>query len=340
MEENDKPSPHLFFDTITGYQKWAAVKAALDLKLFSAIAQAQDSGARVEQMASRCQASGRGIRILADYLSVHGFLMKEADRYKLTQDSALFLDQDSPAYVGRAAEFMRSSELLGAFEELSGAVRKGGAVYKKEGTIGPENPVWISFAETMGGLMVPAARGLAELLALDAEKPTKILDVAAGHGMWGISVAKLYPRVELVALDWASVLQVTRKHAAAAGVSNRFRDIPGSAFDVDLGSDYDVILIPNFLHHFSASECLQFLKKAHGALRAGGRVAIVDFIPNPDRISPPAAAGFSLVMLATTPEGDAYTFDEYARMLAEAGFQPPIAHALPASFNHALIAAR
>ena len=110
--------------------------------------------------------------------------------------------------------------------------------------------------------------------------------------------------------------------------------------DVDLGTDYDVVLVPNFLHHFNASDCVWFLKRAHAALRPGGRVAIVEFVSNPGRVTPPQAAGFSLIMLATTPEGDAYTFEEYSSMLAEAGFQRPTAHQLPASVNQAILAVR
>jgi hypothetical protein len=34
-------------------------------------------------------------------------------------------------------------------------------------------------------------------------------------------------------------------------------------------------------------------------------------------------------MLATTPEGDAYTFPEHQKMLAEAGFTNAEAHPLP-----------
>ena len=74
------------------------------------------------------------------------------------------------------------------------------------------------------------------------------------------------------------------------------------------------------------------------ALRPGGTVAIVEFVPNPDRVTPPASAGFSLIMLATTPEGDAYTFAEYSDMLARAGFNPPSQSSLPASMNVAVIA--
>ena len=123
-------------------------------------------------------------------------------------------------------------------------------------------------------------------------------------------------------------------------LGERFSTVAGSAFDVDLGTDYDVVLIPNFLHHFNAADCTRFLKRCHGALRAGGRAVIVEFVPNADRVTPPQSAGFALVMLATTPEGDAYTFDQYAAMLEQAGFQKPTAHTLPASMNQALIAVK
>ena len=75
-------------------------------------------------------------------------------------------------------------------------------------------------------------------------------------------------------------------------------------------------------------------------IRPGGTVAIVEFVPNEDRITPPGIAGFSLIMLATTPEGDAYTFAEYADMLAQSGFSAPLQHSLPASMNVALIATK
>src|SRR5204862_6506642 len=101
-----------------------------------------------------------------------------------------------------------------------------------------------------------------------------------------------------------------------------------------------VILVPNFLHHFNPPDCVRFLKKAHAALRLGGKIAIIEFVPNPDRVTPPAAASFSLIMLATTPEGDAYTLAEYADMLAQSGFKSPKLHPLPASVNQAVISKR
>src|SRR5690606_3390801 len=128
----------------------------------------------------------------------------------------------------------------------------------------------------------------------------------ASHGMYGLAFAEHNPAAQIVALDWAPVLQVARENAQAAGVAERFSTIAGNAFEVDLGSDYDVVLIPNFLHHFNADDCTKFLRRVHAALRPGGRVAIVEFVPNDDRVTPPEVATFSLIMLASTPAGDAY----------------------------------
>ena len=331
------PSPALLFDTINAYQKTAAIKAAIELDVFTPMA---DTPSTAQTIAVNCHASPRGIRILCDYLTILGFLTKFDDLYALTPDSALFLNRKSPAYAGGTLEFLLSHDIRGAFDHLTETARKGGTTQSQHGTVAPEHPVWISFARSMGPLMVPAAAGLADLIALDPNRSAKLLDIAAGHGVWGIAFAKKNPKTQIVALDWAPVLEVARENARAAGVADRFSTIAGSAFDVEFGSDYDVVLVPNFLHHFNATDCVRFLKKAFAALRPGGTVAIVEFIPNPDRITPPASAGFSLIMLATTPEGDAYTFAEYSDMLAQAGFNPPSMHSLPASMNVAVIATK
>jgi ubiquinone/menaquinone biosynthesis C-methylase UbiE len=237
-------------------------------------------------------------------------------------------------------DFLLSDHLRGAFESLTGAVRKGGTAQPQEGSVTPEHPMWISFARCMGPLMAPAADGLTELIPLDPGRPTKVLDIAAGHGVWGLAFAKKFPRVEVVALDWAPVLEVARENARAAGLADRFSTIAGSAFDADLGGNYDVVLVPNFLHHFKTADCIRFLKRAHAALRTGGTLAIAEFVPNEDRVTPPDSAGFSLIMLATTPEGDAYTLAEYSDMLTQSAFSAPAQHSLPASMNVALVATK
>jgi len=201
------------------------------------------------------------------------------------------------------------------FERITEAVRHGGS--QNSGTVEPEYEGWIDFAEQMGAMMFPAAQAIAKLLG---KVSGHVLDVAAGHGLFGIVLAQANPGVRVTALDWPKVLDVARKHAKDMGVGDRYTTIAGDAFTVDLAGPYDVILLTNLLHHFSPEKCIALLKRLRAALRPGGRLVTLEFVPNEDRVSPPMSATFPLVMLATTADGDAHTFAELDRMLRAAGF--------------------
>jgi len=311
------PSPLMFFDTINAYQRTAALKSAIELELFTQIARGHNTAAA---LAGACHVAERGARILADYLSIIGFLTKEGDRYALTPDTATFLDRQSPAYVGGAVEFLTTAHMRQRFEELSDAVRAGGA-RDEDNALNPEHEIWVRFARGMAGLAAMPADVLAQrVLASAPTAPMRVLDVAAGHGLYGIAFARQNPNASVVASDWANVLTVAQDNARKAGVQDRHTTIPGSAFDVDWGGGYDVVLLTNFLHHFNADENKRLLTKVHASLKPGGRAVALEFVPNSDRITPPTSAAFALIMLATTPSGDAYTFAEYEPMFRSAGF--------------------
>ena len=121
------------------------------------------------------------------------------------------------------------------------------------------------------------------------------------------------------------------------GVADRYHTIPGSAFDVDFGSGYDVVLLTNFLHHFDVPTVESLLKKVHASLGDGGVAATLEFVPNSDRVSPPGVAGFSLIMLATTPRGDAYTFEEFDRMFKNAGFVKNEIHSMEPGIEQLIV---
>ena len=335
-EQSDRgPSPALFFETVNAYQRTAALKGAVDLELFTAIGEGNETA---EQIARRCNAAPRGVRILCDFLTVYGFLTKSGQRYSLTKDSAAFLDRRSPAYLGGAIEFLLSEPILTAYRDVAALARKGGTTLPEQGTTSTENPIWVKFARGMGPLMTPAAQALAELLDPKANGPLRVLDIAAGHGLYGLAFARRNPAARITALDWPGVLAVARENAQRLGVVDRFATIPGSAFEVDWGRGYDLVLLPNFLHHFDPPTCETLLSKAHAALAPVGRVAILEFVPNDDRVSPPGAATFAMQMLATTPTGDAYTFREFRSMLRNAGFKDAQAHAMPDEFETAVVA--
>jgi 2-polyprenyl-3-methyl-5-hydroxy-6-metoxy-1,4-benzoquinol methylase len=156
----------------------------------------------------------------------------------------------------------------------------------------------------------------------------RVLDIAAGHGLFGIAVAERDPEAEVVAVDWPRVLAVASEHAASRGVAARHRTIAGDAFTTEWGGGYDLALVTNFLHHFDVPTCTSFLRKVHASLVAGGRVAVLEFVPDENRLGPPFAAGFALTMLAETAAGDAYTFAELRAMLEDAGFSDVVRHDL------------
>jgi SAM-dependent methyltransferase len=337
MPDQQQPTPALLFDTINAYQRSAALKAAVELDLFTTIG---EGNATAGEIARSRQASERGVRILCDFLVVSGLLTKEGSAYRLPPDTAAFLDRRSPAYMGGALEFLLSPDLTGAFGELTAAVRKGGTAASGEGTVTAENPVWVTFARSMMPMMALPAQSMAALVECPTDRPMKVLDIAAGHGLFGIAFAQRYPNAEITALDWPAVLEVARENAQRTGVSDRYRTLPGSAFDVEFGSAYDLVLLTNFLHHFDAPTCEALLRKVHAALAPGGRAVTLEFVPNPDRVSPPPSAAFSLTMLATTPAGDAYTFAELDAMFRAASFSRSEIHPVPPSMEHAIISHR
>jgi ubiquinone/menaquinone biosynthesis C-methylase UbiE len=327
-------SPEAVFAMLNAYQQTEALKAALELDIFTAIA---EGASKPPEIAKRCNASERGVRILCDFLVIHRLLTKSHGQYALSETAAMFLDRRSPVYVGTVARFLGSPMLTDNFKDLAGAVRKGGTVQGSRGTLEPEHPVWVDFARGMVPLMMPAAEQIADLLQADKGERWKVLDIAAGHGMFGITLALRNPNAEITAQDWKATLAVAQENAAKAGVQGRFRTLPGSAFDVEFGADYDIALITNFLHHFDAKTCESLLAKLHRALKPGGRAVTLEFVPNEDRVSPPIPAAFSLVMLGSTPSGDAYTFPELNGMLQRAGFARTEAHALQLVPQTALI---
>jgi 2-polyprenyl-3-methyl-5-hydroxy-6-metoxy-1,4-benzoquinol methylase len=310
-----QPTPERFFNVINAYEQTEAMKAAIELEIFTAIAEGNLTAATI---AKRCEGAERGVRMLCDFLTIHGFLTKQGAQYALAPDSALFLNRQSPAYIGTAIEFLLAPRLREGHARLTEAVRRGGTALG-EGTLQSENPDWVKFAQAMMPLMhMPA-----EIMATELRKGDeahKVLDIAAGHGIFGISVAKQNPAAHIYAADWKNVLEVAMKNAQAMGVADRYHMLAGSAFETDFGSGYDLALIANFLHHFDPPTCTTFLRKVQAALIPGGRVAIAEFVPNPDRVTPPTAAAFSIMMLATTPSGDAYTFAELENISKNAGF--------------------
>ena len=162
-------SPDLFMDTVLAYQQTAAIKAALDLDLFSEIAKGNNTA---NALAAKTGAAVRGIRILCDYLTVRGHLEKSGDQFRLTTSTAAFLDRNSPAWMGSVVDYLAAPEMIDLFlKDSTGFVRNGGSIGLANNA--PDHPVWVKFARAMGPSRVPIATRIANDLASSSpRRPT------------------------------------------------------------------------------------------------------------------------------------------------------------------------
>ena len=171
VPQEQQPTPERFFNTVNAYQQTEAMKAAIELEIFAAIAEGCTTAAAI---ASRCQAAERGVRILCDFLTINGFLEKADGRYRLTESTAVFLTSTSPANMGSVADFLAAPEMTTLWlADPAAFVRNGGSAGLAN--VAPENPVWVKFAKAMVPFADPVAQGLVAELTRSGKPPKRVL---------------------------------------------------------------------------------------------------------------------------------------------------------------------
>lgn len=335
-EAQAMPSPARLTDYAFAFQRTAALRAAVELDLFTAIGAGHDT---VPQLAVHCGAEERGVQALCDFLVALELLAKEGERYAAVPDAGFFLRRGSPAFIGDALDFVVSeTQLEATLRDPAAPVRRGGTALTETGQlVAPDHPDWTTYAQAMAPLMARSASFLADLVASADGEMARVLDVAAGPGQSGIALAKRFPAAQITALDWPGVLEVARRNAEAAGVADRWQALPGSALAVPLGGPYDVALVVRFLHLLSPSDGEAFLSRLHAALAPEGQIVALHATLNEDRASPPFAAMMNFNILATTPAGQVYTAAELEDLLSRTGFARLEWHALPDSDERAVV---
>jgi SAM-dependent methyltransferase len=337
-ESTSETLPHSIFGILESLHRAAALTTAVQLDLFTAIG---DSGSSPDDIATHCNASARGVRVLCDYLCVLGLLQKRLGRYWQTEEAVLYLDRRSPHFIADAAiQASAGGPFAEGFQHLTQAVRRGGTALASGGTLAPEHPCWVQFARARAPIGASNGKRLATLLESSSSGAIRVLDIACGHGHHGIAIAKSNPRAEIFAQDWPAVLDVAVGNAREAGVSERYHTIPGDVFSITFREHYDVVLITNFLPDFGPAECEHLLTKIRHTLTNDGRAVALQWIPDDDRLSPPTAPSLALSLLAQTPRGDVYTYRELVEMFRRAGFARTELRELGPSLQRVVIAHR
>ena len=311
-----RPSPDRVLQLAWGYAPTLIIEAAVQNRLFDVLV---DGPLGVDEIARRSGASVRGVRAITDALVGLQLLSRMGSSYALTLESDTYLVSRRPASL---APFFKNMgrEFLPAWTELPKIVRSGqpaSAVNRQDH--GAE--FFSEFVESLFPLCYAAARALGEHLGVpSATEAVSVLDLGAGSGVWGIGLAQLSSHVQITAVDWPRVLDVTRRMASRSGVRNRLKGVAGDLLVADFGVDHHIATIGHVLHSEGVDRSRELLRRAFAALAPGGTVAIMDFLVNDERTGPAPSLIFAVNMLVHSEHGDAFTFAEIRAWLEEAGF--------------------
>jgi ubiquinone/menaquinone biosynthesis C-methylase UbiE len=315
--EKNQVTPERLLQFSSAYGPPVIIGAAVNNKVFDTLANGQKT---VEEMSKETGASVRGLRAIMNALVGLELLTKSGDKYSLALESAAFLVSGKP---GSLAGFfsLNTRRLIPLWLKLDESVRTGQpATAHNEEETGTE--FFTELVENIMPMSYGNAQALADHLKLaEARGSTRVLDLAAGSGVWGIALAQKSPQVQVTAVDWSGMIPTTRRITQKFGVADRFRFIEGDLLEADFGKDHDVATLGLILHSEGEERSRKLLKKTFSALRPGGTIMIAESLVNDERTEPLPALIFAVTMLVGTKKGDTFSFNEIKRWLEEAGFE-------------------
>jgi ubiquinone/menaquinone biosynthesis C-methylase UbiE len=309
-------TPERLMQFVWGYAPTLAIEAAVRHRVFDVL---DSSPKNLAEMAAATGASKRGLRGIMNVLVGLDLLARSGDKYTLTPESEAFLVSTKPSFQGGLFKHT-SQQLLPKWLGLTEVVATGKPV-RSVNAEGDGAAFFHTFVHDIFPMSYPAAQVLAEHLALGSREGTvRVLDLAAGSGVWSIALTQSAPNVEATAFDWEGVLPATRAMVERFGLTSRYSFLPGDLSTAPFGSSYDVATLGHILHSEGATNSQALLRKTFDALKPGGTIAIAEFLVNAERTGPTGSLIFAVNMLVNTEDGDTFSFEEISKWLKAAGF--------------------
>jgi 3-hydroxy-5-methyl-1-naphthoate 3-O-methyltransferase len=316
MSTSAPVTPERIMQFAWGYVPTFVLEAAIRHRIFDVL----DSGAKtLKETAAATGASERGLRAIMNVLVGLNFLARDGERYALTPESAAFLVSTKPSFQGGLIKHT-SSQLIPKWLRLNEIVDTG----KPMSSVNQEaagTEFFRNFVIDIFPMSYPSAQTLGKHLALgQSGTGARVLDLAAGSGVWGIALAQSDEKVTVTAVDWSDVLPATREIVARFGLTSRFSFVSGDLLTADFGTGHNVATLGHILHSEGEARSRSLLRKTFDALAPGGTIAIAEFLVNEDRTGPVTSLLFAANMLINTDNGDTYSFGEIRGWLLDAGF--------------------
>ncbi len=300
-----------------GYAPPLMIEAAIRHGYFDALAEQPQT---LDDLALMTQTSRRGAKAVCYALVGFGLMQcNHHGEFSLTPESDTFLVSTKPGFRGGLFKHA-STQLIPKWLHLAEVVQSGLPSEQVN-----EHDTGSVFFEQFVEDIYPMSAGPAQVLAAELrlaqiKQPFSVLDIAAGSGVWGIELARSSPQVQVTAVDWPEVLNVTRRISQQHGVSEQFSYVPGDLMDAPLGEAHQLATLGHILHSEGLERGKQLLKRVYAALASGGTIAIAEFLVNHDRQGPINGLVFAVNMLVNTAQGDTWSFEEISEWLTEAGF--------------------
>jgi SAM-dependent methyltransferase len=318
IRRGEQVTPERLMELSFAYAPPLIISAGVSNKVFDSL---ENSAKTSEQVAEETGASARSLGILMNALVGLNLLKKDRQgKYSLTDESAAFLLSKKPAthagFFGTVAP-----QLISRWLQLADIVREGRpAVAVNQEAQGTE--FFSQLVENIIPMSYPPAQKLGDHLKLaKAKNEIRVLDLAAGSGIWGIALAEKSPRVRVTAVDWAGMIPTTKRITQKFGVGDRFEYVEGDILEADFGNGYDIAILGHILHSEGQNRSRQLLGKTFRALKSGGIIAIAEWLVNDDRTEPLPSLMFAVQMLVNTEKGDTFSFNEIKNWLEDAGFK-------------------
>ena len=313
---------------IRAFQESRVLLTAIELDLFEALG----GGAAAADVAGRLGTDPRATEMLLNALAGLALVESRDGIFRNTPETAQYFTRRSPDDVRLA--MMHTVHLWQTWSTLTECVRTGTTQGRLSGGGGDWTGAFIA------AMHANASRRAASVVeAVDGTGVRKMLDVGGGSGAYSIAFAQANPALHAEILDVGDGVPIARGHIDEAGLADRVVAREGDLRTSDFGTGFDLVLISAICHMLDPDENRALLARSYSALGAGGRIAISDFILDPDRSGPRQATLFALNMLVGTRRGNTYTEEEYASWLREAGFGAIRRVALPGP-AHLMIGSR
>ena len=306
-------TPAALRDLAMGFQPSRILLTAVELRLFGLIG---DGGLTSAELAGRAATDSRATDRLLNALCALRLLVKRDGRFWNTPDGRRYLDDGSPEF---AAGLGHTAGMWHTWSGLTEAVREGRPALRA--AINERGEAWLKpFIAAMHYRAAQQAPGVAALIGLEGVE--RVLDVGGGSGAFSMAFAAKKPGLVAVVFDLPNVLPLTREYIAGAGLTGRVTTAVGDYLVDPLPKGFDLVFLSAVVHSNSPEQNAALLASCAAALNPGGRVAVVDWVMDDDRVTPPGGAYFALNMLVATDHGDTFTEREIRGWMNEAGLAP------------------